>query len=94
MKAKRNLDKVKQKANAIAEDNDLTEVAKARSIERLYKSQMAKMKTKQVYVVRGKGQKGKQRVGPKSSGKTRIKVVDKRMKADKRGADAKTRRRK
>merc|ERR1712137_666829 len=94
MKAKRNLDKVKQKANAVAEDNDLTEVAKARSIERLYKSQMAKMKTKQVYVVRGKGQKGKQRVGPKSSGKTRIKVVDKRMKADKRGADAKTRRRK
>merc|ERR1712137_177798 len=94
MKAKRNLDKVKQKANAIAEDSDLTEVAKARSIERLYKSQMAKMKTKQVYVVRGKGQKGKQRVGPKSSGKSRIKVVDKRMKADKRGADAKTRRRK
>merc|ERR1711904_103419 len=63
LKAKRKIDKIKKRANHIAVDNELSETAKARAIEKLYKSQMAKMKTKQVYVVRNKFQKGKARIG-------------------------------
>jgi len=92
LKAKRKIDKVKKRANHIAVDNDLSETAKARAIEKLYKQQMAKMKTKQVYVVRKKFQKGLQRIGPKRSVGTKVKVVDKRMKADKRAATAQRRR--
>merc|ERR1711943_121975 len=83
LKAKRKIDKIKKRANHIAVDNELSETAKARAIEKLYKSQMAKMKTKQVYVVRNKFQKGKARIGPKKSAGTKVKIVDKRMKADK-----------
>jgi len=86
MKAKKKIEKIKQRANHIAVDPELTETAKARQIEKLYKTQMSKMKTKQVYVVRRKGQKGLQKIGPKRSVGTRVRVVDKRMKADKRGA--------
>merc|ERR1712100_793116 len=92
LKAKRKIDKIKKRANHIAVDNELSETAKARAIEKLYKSQMAKMKTKQVYVVRNKFQKGKARIGPKKSAGTKVKIVDKRMKADKRGAQASNRR--
>jgi len=92
LKAKRKIDKVKKRANHIALDNELSEVAKARAIEKLYKTQMAKMKTKQIYVVRRKFQKGRQKIGPKRSVGTKVKVVDKRMKADKRGAIAQRRR--
>jgi len=86
MKAKKKIEKIKSRANHIAVDPELTETAKARQIEKLYKTQMSKMKTKQVYVVRRKGQKGLQKIGPKRSVGTRVRVVDKRMKADKRGA--------
>jgi hypothetical protein len=92
MKAKRKIDKVKKRANHIALDQELSETAKARQIEKLYKTQMAKMKTKQVYVVRRKFQKGLQRIGPKRTVGTKVRVVDKRMKADKR-ADTANRRR-
>lgn len=92
LKAKRRIDKLKARANHIAVDNELSEVAKARQIEKLYKSQMAKMKSKQVYVVRRKFQKGLQRIGPKRTVGTKVKVVDKRMKADKRGMTAQRRR--
>merc|ERR1711974_75169 len=92
LKAKRKIDKVKKRANHIALDNELSEVAKARAIEKLYKTQMAKMKTKQIYVVRKKFQKGRQKIGPKRSAGTKVKVVDPRMKADKRGAIAQQRR--
>merc|ERR1712137_220244 len=92
MKAKKKIEKIKQRANHIAVDPELTETAKARQIEKLYKTQMSKMKTKQVYVVRRKGQKGLQKIGPKRSVGTRVRVVDKRMRADKRGAGAAARR--
>lgn len=84
LKAQRKIEKVKSKATSIANDNELSEVAKARQIEKLYKSQMAKMKTKQVYVVRRKFQKGLQRIGPKREIGTKVRIVDKRMRKDRR----------
>ena len=88
LKAKRKIEKVKSKATSIANDNELSEAAKSRQIEKLYKSQMAKMKTKQVYVVRRKFQKGLQRIGPKKEIGTKVRIVDKRMRKDRRAEKA------
>src|SRR3990167_525987 len=88
MKAQKKIEKVKSKATSIANDNELSETAKARQIEKLYKSQMAKMKTKQVYVVRRKFQKGLQRIGPKREIGTKVRIVDKRMRKDRRAEKA------
>lgn len=96
MKLQRKMDKVRRQASAIAQDKDMSDVGKMRAMEKLYKSQMRKMKPSRVYVVRRKFQKGTGRVSnaPQTSGSQKIKVVDRRQKSDKRGLERAARRKK
>eukprot|EP01104_Vermistella_antarctica_P020010 TRINITY_DN826_c0_g1_i2.p1 TRINITY_DN826_c0_g1~~TRINITY_DN826_c0_g1_i2.p1 ORF type:complete len:138 (+),score=38.99 TRINITY_DN826_c0_g1_i2:190-603(+) len=90
MKAHKRMEKVKSKANAIASQGDLTERDKAKQIQRLYNADKKAEKPGTVYVPRKKFQKGaatKQAIqsARASNRGSRIKLVDKRMKTDKRG---------
>merc|ERR1712137_1018616 len=51
MKATRKLKKVREKANQIANDSELSHASKMREIEKLYKGELKKMNPKKVYVV-------------------------------------------
>lgn len=92
----RRLDAVKQKANSIAEQTEVSASSRMRAIEDLYKSasrsssKSKKSKNKQYQVIRPGGArmavgKGGKSGGRMSKGGVRTTVVDKRLKADKRG---------
>ncbi|XP_065024809.1 uncharacterized protein LOC135649850 [Musa acuminata AAA Group] len=73
--AMRKLEKVRQKANTIADQTDISERSKGKMIDRLYKKAMPK-KPKKEYVVAKKGVRMK-------GGKGKV-LVDRRMKKDAR----------
>eukprot|EP01128_Nolandella_sp_AFSM9_P012085 TRINITY_DN893_c4_g1_i1.p1 TRINITY_DN893_c4_g1~~TRINITY_DN893_c4_g1_i1.p1 ORF type:complete len:940 (+),score=334.89 TRINITY_DN893_c4_g1_i1:147-2966(+) len=73
------LEKAKSSAKVISANSELSERDKVKQIQKLYKGSLSNMKTNKVYIAGGKVQKNA--VG----GKARIKLVDKRMLADKRG---------
>jgi AdoMet-dependent rRNA methyltransferase SPB1 len=77
------LQKARQKAKAIA-SSDVTEREKVKQIQKLYKGQLSKVKPQKVYVV------GKKRVASKNmpKGNVRMKLVDTRLKKDKRSRKA------
>jgi hypothetical protein len=74
-------EKIKSSAMAIANAQDLTNKEKSQQLEKLYKKGRPK-KTSKMYVIAKKGIQGGRVKG------SRIKLVDKRMKKDKRGAAA------
>lgn len=78
------MEQVRQKASAIAEQPDLNARAKSRQMERLYKSaaNKAKADTRKEVVVAKKGNQGSR--GRYAKGKI---MVDRRMLADKRGEE-------
>jgi AdoMet-dependent rRNA methyltransferase SPB1 len=80
MKAVKKSEKVKQQAVAVAGNGELSTKEKMRQIEKLYKGQVNKMKPDSVYVV---AKKASGRIRGSGKGK-RVKVVDPRMKKDKR----------
>ncbi len=86
------MDKVKSKANAISNQPDLTEQAKNRQIEKLYKKEMRELKPKKKYVVSKRFQSMRlQGANKKVKG---IKMVDARMKKEVRAKVRKIRKQK
>jgi len=89
-KKKRNVQKiakVREKASVIAAQADMTDIEKIRNIQQLYKKVGKNQKNTSVYIVRNKFQtKGtKTGKGVKSRKGTNIKLVDPRLKKDKKG---------
>lgn len=78
--AMKKLDKARQKADAIADQNDINEQSKRKMIDRIYKKAIPKKPQKE-YVVAKKGVQVR-------AGKGKI-LVDKRMKKDKRASKVK-----
>lgn len=72
------MDKLKQKAQVIVNQDDMGEVSKIREIEKLYKKEMIKNQPKKKYVIA----RANQKVAGKNS--KNLKFVDKRLKKDKR----------
>jgi AdoMet-dependent rRNA methyltransferase SPB1 len=73
------MNKIKNKATVIAEQQEITEGSKMRQIQKLYKKEKAKNKEEKNYVVsRNFSNVGGQKVG------RNVKAVDKRMKKDRR----------
>eukprot|EP00052_Salpingoeca_macrocollata_P006983 m.57080 g.57080 ORF g.57080 m.57080 type:complete len:893 (+) comp15767_c1_seq1:91-2769(+) len=88
----RKMEKVKQKATLISENDTLTEKEKSKQIQQLYNKLKLKEKKETTYVVTKKINAAKRPHRPK--GVTGFyKVVDKRMKADKRGEKSAERKR-
>ncbi|KAL6053823.1 pre-rRNA processing protein ftsj3 [Balamuthia mandrillaris] len=83
------LEKVQNQATKIASQGELSERDKIRAIQRLYKQVGKPKKVETVYIVRKKGQGQK---GPTAGKGAKVKIVDKRLKADKRGQLAAERR--
>eukprot|EP00761_Pharyngomonas_kirbyi_P011250 gb/GECH01011275.1/.p1 GENE.gb/GECH01011275.1/~~gb/GECH01011275.1/.p1 ORF type:complete len:840 (+),score=202.14 gb/GECH01011275.1/:1-2520(+) len=82
--AQRKLASMRERASQVAESEELTPQEKARELRKIYNQAMGKTKQNKVYVV---GRKHlPTRVSGAKSGKA--KVVDRRMKADKRGQKA------
>jgi len=79
----RQMQKVKNKALAVSNTVDLSEKEKLKQIEKLYKGNMKKVKPSSVYVVRKKFQKGRSGI-PNAQKGTKYKIVDPRLKKDKR----------
>lgn len=77
-KMKEKLERVKEKATAVAENSDLTNTEKAKELQRLYKQASGEGKRRRIYIV---GNKGSRMVGGRS-GNAVVKVVDTRMKKD------------
>ena len=93
-RALRSLEKARKKAESIADAVDVSSHEKAQQIKQIYKKAgtLGKKKGKVEYVVAKKGSKGKVRRPPGVKG--RYKVVDRRMKKDKRGMAAKNKKQK
>jgi len=91
-KAVKRWEKLKGEANAVAENSSMKPMEKIRAIEKIYSKRSEKKKVKdRVYVVAKKsgGRSQSQARGSANAGKgQRVKVVDHRMKKDKRGAKA------
>eukprot|EP01127_Copromyxa_protea_P012981 TRINITY_DN3435_c0_g1_i1.p1 TRINITY_DN3435_c0_g1~~TRINITY_DN3435_c0_g1_i1.p1 ORF type:complete len:903 (-),score=340.01 TRINITY_DN3435_c0_g1_i1:84-2792(-) len=84
------LEKTKKKARSLSESSELSEREKIKAIQKLYKGTLKNEKKEKVYVVARK-QGGQSRVAKASQGKNvRVKVVDPRMKKDKRGQKQRT----
>jgi AdoMet-dependent rRNA methyltransferase SPB1 len=81
LKLMKKAEKTKARAQVIADSNDMRPAEKSRAIERLYKKSMAKAKSEKKYVVSRKAG-GTSKAAKGASGQT--KVVDPRMKKDKR----------
>lgn len=77
-KIARKLEKLKQRAQVIARQDDISEASKFRQIEKMYKKEKATKKPDKKYVVIGKTNTGKR---IKKRGKN-VKFVDRRMKKD------------
>ncbi|XP_058824985.1 pre-rRNA 2'-O-ribose RNA methyltransferase FTSJ3 [Topomyia yanbarensis] len=89
--AAKRLDKIKKKAETIMENVDNTNQEKIRLLKKLYKKSDAKKKEITYVVAKKAGVSGKKVRRPKGV-EGRFKVVDPRMKKDRRGEEAKTRR--
>ncbi|XP_055614450.1 pre-rRNA 2'-O-ribose RNA methyltransferase FTSJ3, partial [Uranotaenia lowii] len=89
--AAKRLEKIKKKAETIMDNVDNTNQEKIRLLKKLYKKQDAKKKDITYVVAKKSGTSGKKVRRPKGV-EGRFKVVDPRMKKDKRGEDAKMRR--
>lgn len=76
------MEKARKKAEAITDSLDMSEKEKAQHIKMIYKKALKKKEDKVTYVVAKKGMKGRVRRPAGVSG--RYKVVDKRLKKDKR----------
>jgi AdoMet-dependent rRNA methyltransferase SPB1 len=87
-KNKNKLEKVREKANSVADNNELSNHEKAKILQKLYKEADGKTKTKKIYVV---GKKFSHTVGGKRKRGAIIKNVDTRMKKDKRAEKSKKR---
>jgi len=77
------MQKAKEKAKQIASNTDMSDREKIKNIQKLYKGQLSNVKPNKVYVV---GRKFTGSTLPR--GNVRIKLVDPRMKKDKRGLAA------
>lgn len=77
-KMKEKLEKVKEKATAVADNPDLSNTEKAKELQKLYKKASGKESRKRIYIV---GKKGSRMVSGRS-GNAHVKVVDTRMKKD------------
>ncbi|XP_023225547.1 pre-rRNA processing protein FTSJ3-like [Centruroides sculpturatus] len=86
-RALRKLEKARKKAESITESLDMSEKEKAQHIKSIYKKALKKKEDKITYVVAKKGIGRKVRRPAGVSG--RFKVVDRRLKKDKRSLDAK-----
>ncbi|XP_055544596.1 pre-rRNA 2'-O-ribose RNA methyltransferase FTSJ3 [Wyeomyia smithii] len=89
--AAKRLEKIKKKAETIMENVDNTNQEKIRLLKKLYKKSDAK-KREVTYVVAKKAGAGGKKVRRPKGVEGRFKVVDPRMKKDRRGEEAKTRR--
>eukprot|EP00741_Cyanophora_paradoxa_P019843 tig00000217_g19151.t1 len=76
------LEKMKKKANNIVEASDLTEKAKSRAVDKLYKAGASKVRSGHLKVLKKSGKK------VMTSGKPKSKIVDARLKKDKRQGKA------
>jgi AdoMet-dependent rRNA methyltransferase SPB1 len=85
----RKLETVKQKAEAIANQDELSENLKMKQIDRMYRKELNKNKTEKKYVVMRKSKAGSSK--PHES--RFLKRVDKRLKKDKRATKARHKRR-
>eukprot|EP01125_Pyxidicula_operculata_P010101 TRINITY_DN3326_c0_g1_i1.p1 TRINITY_DN3326_c0_g1~~TRINITY_DN3326_c0_g1_i1.p1 ORF type:complete len:917 (+),score=373.04 TRINITY_DN3326_c0_g1_i1:849-3599(+) len=86
------LQKARQKAKSISESSDISEREKVKQIQKLYKGQLDKVKPNKVYVVAKKGVAKSD--DKKKGGNVRVKLVDPRMKKEKRARRARERRKK
>jgi len=77
-KMKEKLERVKEKAGAVAENPDLSNTEKAKELQKLYKQASGKESRRRIYIT---GNKSSRMVGTKSKGAV-VKVVDTRMKKD------------
>lgn len=87
-KALKQLEKVKKKAEAVVEKEGMGEKEKALEIRKMYKKALNRKKTETKLVVSKKGGKGVK--GSKPAKGTKYKVVDARLKKDKRAAEKNT----
>eukprot|EP01126_Amoeba_proteus_P048580 TRINITY_DN5627_c0_g1_i1.p1 TRINITY_DN5627_c0_g1~~TRINITY_DN5627_c0_g1_i1.p1 ORF type:complete len:394 (-),score=138.40 TRINITY_DN5627_c0_g1_i1:305-1486(-) len=84
------LEKAKSKAKIISDSTDMSEREKIKAIQKLYKGQLSRAKKEKVYVVARKFSSA--RVKGTGGSNVQVKVVDPRMKKDKRAEKAKERR--
>jgi len=89
MKMAKKMEKMKKKATVISDSSDLTEGQKMRQIEKLYKGMMNKAKPGKTYVVSKKFKKSRNG-NVKKGGGGGMKMVDKRLKSDKRNRNSST----
>ncbi|KAG2389077.1 hypothetical protein C9374_014477 [Naegleria lovaniensis] len=87
-RAQKKIKEVKDKAEVIAQSQELTPQEKSKELMKLYKNASVKTSRRKVYVVGG----GKKVLGKKSPGSI-MKFVDNRTKKDKRAQDSKKRKR-
>ncbi|PFH31774.1 ribosomal RNA large subunit methyltransferase J protein [Besnoitia besnoiti] len=92
MREQRRLQKVKSQAAAVAESTEFTEAAKARAIDKIArKARRAEGKRDKDYVVSrrvGGGKMAQKKAGKKGDGNNKVKLVDRRLKKDKRAMKA------
>jgi len=82
-------EKAKQRARVISANPDLNERDKIKQIQKLYGGALKeKTKVNKVYVVNGASGKKAVKRPKRQTGNVKMKLVDKRMKADKRGRAA------
>jgi AdoMet-dependent rRNA methyltransferase SPB1 len=83
------MNKIKNKATVIAEQQEMSEGSKMKQIQRLYKKEKSRHKEEKIYVV----SRNFNNVGGKSTPRN-VKAVDARMKKDKRIAKARAKKNK
>ncbi|KEP62484.1 UNVERIFIED_CONTAM: ribosomal RNA large subunit methyltransferase J protein [Hammondia hammondi] len=92
LREQRRLQKVKSQAAAVAESTEFTEAAKARAIDKIARTaRRAEEKRGKDYVVTrrvGGGKLAQKKAGKKGGGNNRVKLVDRRLKKDKRAMKA------
>jgi len=88
MKIAKRMQKVKQKAQVIVNQDEINEHSKISQIEKLYRRELSKSKERKRYVVGKKSNKG-----PTKGGRN-VKFVDRRMKKEKRADKARGKRKK
>ena len=87
-KLNKRLQKIKKKAEGIANQDEYTEISKVKQIEKLYKREMSKSKEKKKYII------SRSWTNNKGKDSRNVKHVDRRMKKDKRALKAREMRKK